>query len=163
MKSKLYFFLLIIFSVAIVSCSDDDDDKKKGDPDITHEGQKWTVASIDYTLVDQSTSGTNVKQVFKDDVATNAGTFYFPESGTKGSFEISVEGYNKEDYFNYSLDDGQINIVTIEQQAGSQIGQNIIAISGTANDTEMILSGAITKQSTTGQFILEMELVLHKQ
>ncbi len=154
--------MLILLSAAIVSCSDDDD-KKKGDPDITHEGQKWTVASIDYTLVDQSTSGTNVKQVYKDDVATNAGTFYFPESGAKGSFEISVEGYNKEDFFNYTLDDGQINIVTIEQQAGGQIDQNIIAISGTANDTEMVLSGAITKQSTTGQFVLEMQLILHKQ
>ncbi len=164
MKPKLLFLLVVLFSAVILSCSDDDDDKKgKADPDITHEGDKWTITSVEYRLIDQSFSGSSVKQVFKDGVKTDAGTFYFVEGGSKGSFEVSVEGYTKEDSFSYTIDEGDVSIVSIEQQAGVQTNQNIVVFSGSATDTEMTLSGSVTKQSLSGQFSLTMDVVLTKQ
>ncbi|MDQ2658144.1 MAG: hypothetical protein M3Y60_12050 [Bacteroidota bacterium] len=163
MKSKMLFLLVVLLSAVIVSCSDDDEKKGNADPDITHEGDKWTISSIDYMLIDQNFSGSSIKQVVKDGTKTDAGTFYFVEGSSKGSFEINVEGYTKEDSFDYTLDEGNVSIVSIEQQAGVQTNQNIVALSGSRADTEMTLSGSITKQSLSGQFSLTMEVVLKKQ
>jgi len=158
MKSKLLFFFIVIMSAAVVSCSDDDEVKKKGDPDLNHEGEKWAISSSSYTLIDQSTSGQTMKSG-----SAAAGTFYFVQGGVKGSFEMELEGYNKEDLFNYTLDEGSISIVDIEQSVGTTTNQNILVFSGEATDTEMSLSGTITKQSTSGQFVLTVSLTLVKE
>ena len=117
---------------------------------------------MSYTLIDQSASGT-IGQTFKTGTKENAGTFYFVEGGTKGSFEMNIEGYNKEDVFNYSNDAGAVSILDIEQSAGLTTNQNILLINGDATATEMTLDGTITKQSMTGQFILTVSLSLVKQ
>ena len=109
-------------------------------------------------LIDQSTSG----QTIKNDTKANAGSFYFVPGGEKGSFEMSVEGYNKEDVFNYNIDQGSVSIVDIEQNAGTTTNQNVLVLSGDATDNEMTLDGTITKQSTSGQFVLTVTISLVK-
>ena len=164
MKSKMYFFFLVLFSAALLSCSDDDEVKRKGDPDLTHEGTKWKIASIDYNLFDQSFSGTGVGQTIKEGTKENAGTFYFVEGGDKGSFELEVEGFNKEDVFSYEVSQGSVNISQITQSVGITTNQNVVEIDGSQLENEMELSGLISKQSTTGQFVLTINsMVLVKQ
>jgi uncharacterized protein YprB with RNaseH-like and TPR domain len=160
MKSKLYFVLVVLFSTLAVSCSKDEE-ARKGDADLTHEGVKWNIASIEYTLIDQNTSG-GMGQTFKSGTKENAGSFYFVDGGEKGSFEFNVEGYNKEDAFNYTIDNEEVSIIDIEQTAGVKTNQNVIVLTGSASEAEMTLSGTLVKQSTSGQFMMEMELVLKK-
>lgn len=159
MKSKMLFFCLALVSAGIFSCSEDDEVKRKGDGDVTHEGAKWNIASVEYMLIDQSTTG----QTFKNGTKENAGAFYFVDGGTKGSFEMTVEGYNKEDVFNYTIDNGSVSILDVEQSVGVSTNQNILVINGEATETSMSLEGTITKQSTTGQFVLTVTLSLVKQ
>ena len=158
MKSKMMFFAIVVMASLFVSCSDDDDPKVKGDPDVAHEGDKWTITSVEYVLIDQSTSG----QTMKSGTKANPGSFYFRPEGGLGSFEMNVEGYNKEDRFGYTTDQTSISIVSVEQDAGTSPSQNILVLSGDQTDTEMTLSGTITKQSTTGQFILTVDMTLTK-
>lgn len=157
MKSKMLFLMVVVLAVVFTSCSEDEV-KRKGDPDVTHTGDKWTITSVDYMLIDQSTSG----QTMKTDTKANAGSFYFVPEGTDGSFEMNVEGYNKEDAFKYTLDGTSVSIISIDQGVGTTISQNILAITGEMGATEMTLSGTITKQSTTGQFVLTVDMTLTK-
>src|SRR5688572_7884230 len=113
MKLKMLFFIIAVMAVA-VSCSDDEP-KVKGDPDVAHEGEKWTITSVEYLLIDQSTS----TPTMKSDTKANAGSFYFLPSGTSGSFEMNIEGYNKEDKFGCTMDDTSVSIVSIEQGVGT--------------------------------------------
>lgn len=159
MKSKMLFFLVATVSAALFSCSDDNEVKRKGDPDLNHTGEKWTITSAQYLLIDQSTTG----QTFKNGTKANAGTFYFVSGGTQGSFEMELEGYNKEDFFSYTIDQGSVSIVDIEQNAGIQTNQNVVVLSGEASESEMVLTGTIVKQTTTGQFSLTLDMTLHKQ
>jgi hypothetical protein len=163
MKSKMLFFVAIIASAALISCSEDDEKTLKGDPDITHEGDKWTITSINYTLIDQSTSG-GVGQTFKTG-SEGTGAFYFVEDQLKGSFEMRIADYNKEDYFSYSFPtEGEVRIFTVDQSVGTTTNQNIIAVSGPTTETERSLSGTIIKQSTqSGQFLLEFDAVVQKE
>lgn len=160
MKSKMLFFVIAAFAAITFSCSDDKETKRKGDADLVHEGAKWTITASDYMLIDQSTSG----QVFKN--GTNAtGTFYLVDGGTKGSFEMDVAGYNKEDAFTYSIDQaGSVSIMDVEQSVGTTTNQNILVLSGEkTSETSMTLDGTITKQSTTGQFVLTISVTLTKE
>jgi hypothetical protein len=160
MKSKMLFFVIAAFAAITFSCSDDKETKRKGDADLVHEGAKWTITASDYMLIDQSTSG----QVFKN--GTNAtGTFYLVDGGTKGSFEMDVAGYNKEDAFTYSIDQaGSVSIMDVEQSVGTTTNQNILVLSGEkTSETSMTLDGTITKQSTSGQFVLTISVTLTKQ
>jgi hypothetical protein len=158
MKAKIWFFSLFVLPLALISCSEDEKEVRKGDPDITHESahSQWNIVSADYTLIDQNTSGT-VGQTFKTGTKENAGTFYFSDDLTSGSFEMNIEGYNKEDVFNSN------SIFSIEQNVGVQTNQNILSINGDATATEMTLEGTIVKQSTTGQFMLTVSLSLVKK
>lgn len=162
MKLKMMFFFILGVSAAMISCSDDEE-VRKGDPDLTHEGVQWNIASVDYTLIDQNTSGSGVGQTYKTGTKENAGTFYFVDGGEKGSFEMNVEGYNKEDAFHYSNTDGSVSIVEIDQSVGVTTNQNVLLLDGTSTATEMSLSGTIVKQSTTGQFLLTVEMTLVKK
>ena len=161
MKSKMLFFVIALFAAVLVSCSDDEK-TVKGDPDLTHEGVQWNIESAEYTLVDQNVSG-GIGQTFKQGTKANAGTFYFVDGGEKGSFEMNIEGYNKEDAFAYTNSNGDVSIIAIDQQVGVQTNQNVIALTGSSTETEITLSGTITKQSTSGQFVLELEMVLKKK
>lgn len=161
MKSKLCFLLAIVLQAALTSCSDDEK-TVKGDPDLTHEGVKWNIASIDYMLIDQNTSG-GIGQTIKTDTKADAGAFYFVDGGEKGSFEFNVEGYNKEDAFNYTIDNDEVSIIDIEQTAGVKTNQNVLVLTGSKTGDEMTLSGSIVKQSTTGQFMMQVEILLEKQ
>lgn len=159
MKSKLLFFVALM-SVALISCSDDEKEVK-GDPDVTHSGEKWTIKSIEYTLIDQKTSG-GVGQTFKTG-SKGTGSFYFVNGESKGSFEISVEGYNKEDFFDYTIDGDAISVIQIDQSvSGMKTNQNVFVLNGSVSDTERTLSGTIIKQSPSGQFTLALEVVLTK-
>ena len=162
MKPKIYFFLFVLLSAVVISCSEDDEPRKGDTTDIAHAGEKWNIATVDYYLVDQNTSGT-VSQTIKTDSKTNAGSFYFIEAENKGSFEMNIEGYNKEDVFSYTLENGDLSILTIEQSVGVTTNQNVIAMSGSATAAEMTVSGTIIKQSTSGQFLLEVEMLLQKE
>lgn len=153
------FFCFIVALAAFVSCSDDKEVTMKGsDADVTHTGLKWNITSIDYTLIDQSTSG----QTFKSGTIANAGLFYFDTN--KGSFEFDVEGYHKEDVFSYNDNAGSLTITDIEQGVGGGVvSQNLLVLSGNkTSDTEITLDGTITKQSMTGQFVLTVNFTLVK-
>jgi hypothetical protein len=57
MKSKMLFFAVVVMAAILSSCSDDNEAKLKGDPDVVHEGEKWTIASMDnYSLMEVSTT-----------------------------------------------------------------------------------------------------------
>ena len=162
MKSKIFFFMTVVVAGVLISCSDDEV-KLKGDPDIVHEGEKWTIASIEYTLIDQGLSGSSVNQTFKEGTKANAGSFYFVNGGVKGSFEMNIEGYNKEDLFEYDDTDGSVSISQISQTVGVTTNQNVVEIGGSSTETEMTLSGIISKQSMTSQFVLTVHsMVLTK-
>ena len=163
MKSKILFFMMVVLTGVFISCSDDDEVKLKGDPDVVHEGDKWTITSMEYTLIDQGLSGSSVNQTFKEGTKANAGSFYFVNGGVKGSFEINVEGYNKEDLFEYDDTDGSVNISQMTQTVGVTTNQNVVEIGGSSTATEMTLSGVISKQSMAGQFVLTVHsMVLTK-
>ena len=164
MKTKDWLLLLFVLPAAFISCSEDEKEVRKGDPDLTHQNThaQWNVASVTYTLIDQNTSGT-VGQNFRAGTKENAGTFYFSDDLTSGSFEMNIEGYNKEDVFNCTPNSGSISIFNIEQNVGVQTNQNMLAINGDATATEMTLDGTIIKQSTTGQFMLTVSLSLVKK
>jgi hypothetical protein len=144
----------MLVSMAVMSCSDDNEVKRKGDPDIKHEGTKWNITSVsEYSLSDVGmTSVTS-----KTGSASNAGSFFF-NGETKGSFEMTIEGYNKEDFFNFEKDaDGNIFIFSIDQSVGSTTNQNVLSISGEyVSDTEIALTqvSIIKQSSTTGIFTL---------
>jgi hypothetical protein len=164
LKSKMLLFVIAACADITFSCSVDMETKRYGDGDLVHEGEKWTITESDYMLIDQSSTG----QVFKN--GTNAsGTFYLVDGGTKGSFEMDVAGYNKEDAFTYSIDQaGSVSIMDIEQSAGTTTNQNILVLSGEkTSETTMTLDGTITKQSTSagsvGQFVLTITVTLTKQ
>ena len=143
---------MVAVAATIFSCSEDEV-KRKGDPDVAHSGDKWNITSVSsYTLTDVSTSGVTSKS---GDL-TNAGAFYFVEGQNKGSFEMDVAGYNKEDLFEFNKDtDGKITIVSVQQSVGSTTNQNVIVISGNqTSDTEMTLDAVsiIKESSATGVF-----------
>jgi len=154
--------MLVFLFAGLLSCSDDET-KQKGDPDLTHEGERWKIVSVDYNLTDMGsgTMGITVKSGTK----ANAGTFYFKSGSNQGSFELQVEGYNKEDVFTYTLDGTSLSIISIDQTVSSvKTNQNVIAITGEATETEMNLDGTIIRQSaTSGQFILAGTFVLEKE
>lgn len=167
MKAIIWILVVFLLPAALISCSEDEKETRKGDPDLTHESAhaQWNVASVTYTLIDQNTSG-SVGQTFRSGTKENAGTFYFSDDLTSGSFEMDIEGYNKEDVFNCILnnpDPGSISIFDIQQSVGVQTNQNVLAISGDATETEMTLDGTIVKQSATGQFLLTVSLSLVKK
>lgn len=163
MKAKVRFLFVFLLPAVLISCSEEKE-TRKGDPDLTHESAhaQWNIASVMYTLIDQSTSGT-VGQTFRSGTAENAGTFYFSDDLTSGSFEMSIEGYNKEDVFSCTPNSGSISIFDVQQSVGVQTNQNVLAISGDATETQMTLEGTIMKQSTTGQFMLTVSLSLLKK
>lgn len=162
MKLKLLFFMTVVFAAIVVSCSDDDE-KIKGDPDLTHEGVKWNIKSADYTLIDQNTSGGAIGQTYKKGTKLNAGSFWFVDGSEKGSFEMNIEGYNKEDAFYYSNDNGSISILKIEQNVGIATNQNLLSFDGMSTATEITLDGEIAKQTTSGNFVLTVSLTLVKE
>ena len=159
MVSKKLLFFMAVLAATVLSCSDDNEAKKKGDANVDHDGEKWTIASVEYLLVDQSV-GTTIGQTVKSGTKENAGSFYFIPGGVKGSFEMNIEGYNKEDVFNYSIDElGEVSILDVEQNAGVVTNQNILALTGSSTETNMTLSGSITKQSTSGNFVLTINSI----
>lgn len=149
------------FLPIVISCSDDKEVKKTSDPDVTHTGEKWNIASLEYLLIDQSTGG-SIGQTIKSDTKANAGSFYFDTD--KGSFEFDIEGYHKEDVFSFTKDGSDMTVINVEQGAGATISQNILALTGSqTSDDEMTLDGNITKQSATGQFVLTATFTLVKE
>jgi hypothetical protein len=155
MKRKISYFFIGLLCAAVLSCSKDDEVKKKGDADLPHEGTKWNITSVDtYTLSDVGMTGV----ISKTGSASNAGAFYFVDGESKGSFEMTIEGYNKEDVFDYDIDEnGGITITEISQSVGVTTNQNVLVITGEkTSDTEITLSTfSITKQSSaTGIFQL---------
>lgn len=161
MKKYLTPMLLLAVSLFFAqACSEDDDPKVEADV-LNHVGTPWKISSVEYNLIDQNL--TNPSQGFKTGTATNAGTFYF--DGTKGSFSFTIEGTKKEDYFNYQEDASDVTITSISQSVGgSALSQNVIALSGDkVSATTMTLSGTITKQSLTGQFVLTATFSLVKE
>lgn len=161
MKSLLNLFIAVFFTAAVLSCKDDEK-TVKGDPDLTHEGEEWNIASIEYNLVDQQTSG-GIKQTIKSGTRENAGTFYFKDGGV-GSFELTVEGYNKEDVFSFEIKESSISILDITQSVGVQTNQNVVALEGSVvSETERTLDGVISKQTMSGNFILTVDMVLTKK
>ena len=156
-KNRILFFMLAFLSAAILSCSDDEKEvTKASDPDVTHVGEKWNITAVSYILTEQSLTG-GIGQSVK--VGTKGtGFFYFDFPNGKGSFELDVEGYHKEDVFTVTLDGESVTIQSIAQSTGGgTFSQNILAASGDLIAEEINLNGTITKQSTSGQFVLAIE------
>lgn len=149
------FFAVSLF--LLQACSEDD--PKEQESTVNHVGTPWKVSSVEYNLIDQSLTS----QVIKSGTASDAGTFYF--DGAKGSFDIKIEGSRKEDVFTYQENAGDVTITSISQSVGgSALSQNVIALSGDKpSATTMTLSGTVTKQSLTGQYVLTATFNLVKQ
>jgi hypothetical protein len=162
MKPTIFVYAVVLL-LLVTACSDNSAKKSNvvTDPDVTHAGEQWNVTSAEYTLVDQGISSSSVNQTFKTGTKANAGAFYF--DGTKGSFELDIENYHKEDVFNYSESSGNVTISSISQNVSTtNFSQNALVISGDRSTTNITLSGTITKQSTSGQFVLTVTLTLKK-
>jgi ABC-type proline/glycine betaine transport system substrate-binding protein len=159
MKKYLSPILLLVVSLFGQACSEDEPKKKEST--VNHVGTPWKISSVTYTLIDQNLS--NPGQAVKTGTATDAGTFYF--DGTKGSFDIKIEGIEKEDVFSYQEDAADVSITSVSQNvSGAALSQHVIALSGDKlTATTMTLSGTITKQSLTGQFALTGTFNLVKQ
>jgi hypothetical protein len=148
--------LFLAFTLVLTSCS-----KDENEPAITiqHTGEKWNITSVEYNIVDQSLTSPTIKTGTK----ANAGAFYF--NSAKGSFDINIDNYHKEDVFGFTQSSSGISVTSINQSvSGSMVSQNVIAMSGEYNTaTTMTLQGSITKQSTSGQFIMTATFQLTKQ
>ena len=115
---------------------------------------------MEYTIVDQGLS--NPANWFKMGTATDAGAFYF--NGNEGSFDIVINNERQEDYFGYTINNGDVSIITVEQSVSpSKISQNIIAITGSQDGSSMTLSGTFTRQETTQQYVFTGDFVLIKE
>ena len=94
--------------------------------------------------------------------ANDAGAFYF--NGSEGSFDILIDDVRQEDYFGYTINSGDVSIITVDQSVSpSKISQNIIAITGNQDGTSMTLSGTFTRQGTTQQYVFTGDFVLTKE
>ncbi len=158
MKRQLIRTVIMALCVVALACS------KESDPvpasTLNHVGEKWTIVSLEYTMVDQNLS--NPSQIATNGTVTNAGAFYFDNG--KGSFDILINDTRKEDYFGYTETGTDVSITSIAQNAGSSnFSQNVIAMSGEKTSaTTITLDGTITKQSLTGQFVLTGTFTLQK-
>jgi hypothetical protein len=161
MKARTFIYAALVLPLAM-ACSDDAKKSKViADPDVTHSGEQWNITSAEYTLVDQGVSSSSVSQTFKTGTKANAGAFYF--DGAKGSFEMDIENYHKEDVFNFGESSGNLTISSITQNVSpTSFSQNALVLSGNKTTTTITLSGTITKQSTAGQFVLTVTLTLTK-
>lgn len=159
MKKHLSFLAILIFSVCVLGCNKDEEPEPENK--INHVGEKWNIVSVDYTLIDQNLS--NPGQLVQTGTATNAGAFYF--NGGKGSFDVTINSTNKQDYFNYTETGSDVSVTSISQNVGgSTVSQNVITLSGEKTSaTAMTLDGTIIKQlSTSGQFSLTATFTLQK-
>jgi hypothetical protein len=145
---------MLLLSAAVLSCSKDEEVKKKGDADLPHNGTKWNIVSVDqYVLSEVGVAGV----VNKTGNAGSIGAFYFDEAESKGSFEMTIEGYNKEDVFSFTQDGDDITIVSIDQSVGVTTNQNILVITGSkTSETEITLTSfsVLKESSSTGIFSL---------
>lgn len=156
MKNHINFFLSLLMVVFCFACSKDDPEADKNT--VNHVGEKWNISSVDYNIVDQDLTSPAIK----NGTASNAGAFYF--DGANGSFDIKIEDYHKEDVFGFQLNNTDVTITSIEQSVqGASISQNVIVLSGEKDLTTMTLSGTITKQAVTSQFVLTGTFVLVKE
>ncbi|HEX8041416.1 MAG TPA: hypothetical protein VF490_19850 [Chryseosolibacter sp.] len=166
MNPKTLYVFAIVASAALLSCSDSNESKRKGDADVPHEGTKWNIVSVDnYALTDVGMTGV----VSKTGSLSNAGAFYFVDGDTKGSFEMTIEGYNKEDLFTYTKNasDSTVNIVNLDQSVGVTTNQNVLLLSGKQTSaTQMTLDyvSIVKESSATGIFTLTATTIkLEKQ
>jgi hypothetical protein len=150
---------MLALQLFFISCSKDTE-VKPHENKISHEGEKGKINSAEYSIIDQNL--TNPSQGIKTGTVSNAGAFYF--NNGKGSFDISIDSYHKEDVFSISENTTELSITSIAQNLGSLFSQNIIAFSGEKDsDTSMTLNGSITRQSMTGQFVLSGKFILVKE
>lgn len=157
MKTEV-FLGFICLSLFLSACSGDDDAEPAAK--LNHVGEKWTISSVEYTIVDQSLS--NPALWVKSGTASNAGAFYF--NGTEGSFDIIIDKKHYEDYFSYTEDETGITIISVDQSvSSSQFSQNVISISGDTDGTTMTLSGSFVNQNMAQQFSFTGSFVLTKQ
>jgi hypothetical protein len=159
MKKYMGPVLLLAVSLLGQACGGDEPEEKQNT--VNHVGEAWKISSVAYSIIDQNL--TNLGQGVKTGTATDAGSFYF--DGTKGSFDLKIEDLRKEDTFSYQESASGITITSISQNvSGAALSQHIIALSGDKlSATTMTLSGAVTKQSSTGQFVLNATFSLVKQ
>ena len=147
----------LLFISSLVSCSKDEDVAPSR---LSHSGEKWKIASVEYTIVDQSFS--NPTEWVKTGTATDAGAFYF--DGSKGSFNMVISDDRLEDYYGYTMDETSVSIVTVEQSVSpSHFSQNVIAFSGDVDGTTMTLSGTFTRQGGLSQYVFTGDFVLTKE
>jgi hypothetical protein len=156
MKNHINSFLFLAMIVFCFACSEDE--PKAPVSTISHAGDKWNISSVEYNIVDQNLSSPTIK----NGTALNAGAFYF--DGAKGSFDIRIDNIHKEDVFGFQLDNADVTITSIQQSVqGASISQNVIVLSDEKDITTMTLSGTITKQAITSQFVLTGTFVLTKE
>ncbi|HEY0655799.1 MAG TPA: hypothetical protein VGD65_21840 [Chryseosolibacter sp.] len=158
MKKYISLLFLLVFSAFVLSCNKEEDPEPENN--IDHVGEKWNIVSVEYSMINQNL--TNPSQLVQTGTATNAGAFYF-NSG-KGSFDVTINTTNKQDYFSYTENGSDVSVTSISQNVGgSNFSQNVIALSGQkTSSTTMTLDGTITQQSMTGQFSLTATFTLQK-
>jgi hypothetical protein len=150
---------IALFSALAISCSKDDDPKNQ-DPNVNHVGAQWNITSSTYNIIDQQLSP--LKQTLKNGTSSNVGEFYFDTA--KGSFEFEIEGIHKEDVFAFTENGAEISIVNVTQSVGgSSVSQYTIVLDGEKTSaTTMTLSGVISRQTNSGQFVMNASFELTK-
>lgn len=157
MKKISSLLFMITFCAFLIGCNKDEDAEPNT---INHVGEKWNIVSVEYSMINQNL--TNPNQIVQTGTRTNAGAFYF--NNGKGSFDVTIDQTNKQDYFSYTENASDVSITSIAQNVGgSNFSQNVIALSGEkTSTTTMTLQGTITQQSMTGQFALTATFTLQK-
>ena len=149
--------VVIVLISSMISCSKDEDAAPSR---LSHNGERWKIVSVDYTIVDQSFS--NPMEWVKTGTASDVGAFYF--DGSKGSFNMVINDDRLEDYYGYTIDESSVSIVTVEQSVSpSHFSQNVIAFSGDVDGTTMTLSGTMTRQGGLSQYVFTGDFVLIKE
>lgn len=158
MKKTLSLMFMLALCAFLAGCNKDEEPEPENN--IDHVGEKWNIVSVEYSMINQSL--TNPSQLVQTGTATNAGAFYF-NSG-KGSFDVTIDKTNKQDYFSYSENGSDVSVTSVSQNVGgANFSQNVIALSGQkTSTTTMTLDGTITQQSMTGQFSLTATFTLQK-
>jgi hypothetical protein len=158
MKTRFSLLMVLAISTFLTGCKKEEDPQPENT--VEHVGEKWNIISVEYTLIDQNL--TNPGQLVQTGTANNAGAFYF--NAGKGSFDITINSTNKQDYFSYSETGSDVSVTSISQNlGGTNFSQSIINISGEKTSaTTMTLDGTITQQSMTGQFSLTGTFTLQK-
>lgn len=150
MKKSASCLLILIAALVFSGCS-----KEKRIERTLHKGDgSWSISSVTWQKVEQSTSGQTVDMGTSSDV----GTFTFENDGS-GSYNFTIDGDSYSRSFDWVVSDESISITEVIQSVDYLTGDVIqisVAFSGVRdNKNEITLEGSETMQTTSGTSVTQ--------